>query len=106
MGAITGLVGGLSSAGSLRDMALTELKRRGYATGTDNYIGGVTWVGENGPELVYLPQRTQISNAQESRRAIGGDTFYVTINAKDVKSFNDVVRIADNKRRSNRMGVK
>lgn len=106
MGAITGLVGGLSSAGSLRDMALTELKRRGYATGTDNYIGGVTWVGENGPELVSLPQGTQIFNAQESRRIVGGDTFYVTINAKDVKSFNDVVRMSDNKRRATRMGVK
>lgn len=76
------------------------------AAGTDNFIGGVTWVGENGPELVYLPQHTQISSAQESRRIVGGDTFYVTINAKDVKSFNDVVRMSDNKRRATRMGVK
>lgn len=76
-----------------------------HAAGTDNFIGGVTWVGENGPELVYLPQSTQISSAQESRRVVGGDTFYVTINARDVKSFSDVVRVADNKRRAARMGV-
>ena len=103
---ITSLVGGLGAASTIRATAIAALNRKGHATGTDNFIGGVTWVGENGPELVYLPQRTQISNAQESRRAIGGDTFYVTINAKDVKSFNDVVRVADNKRRSSRMGVK
>lgn len=85
---------------------ISSMRQGRHATGTDNYIGGVTWVGENGPELVSLPQGTQIFNAQESRRAVGGDTFYVTINAKDVKSFNDVVRISDNKRRAARMGVK
>lgn len=103
---ITSLVGGLGAASTIRDTAIAALHRKGHATGTDNFIGGVTWVGENGPELVYLPQHTQISSAQESRRVVGGDTFYVTINAKDVKSFNDVVRIADNKRRTSRMGVK
>lgn len=103
---ITSLVGGLGAASTIRDTAIAALNRKGHATGTDNFIGGVTWVGENGPELVYLPQHTQISSAQESRRVVGGDTFYVTINAKDVKSFNDVVRVADNKRRTSRMGVK
>ena len=103
---ITSLVGGLGAASTIRDTAIAALNRKGHATGTDNFIGGVTWVGENGPELVYLPQHTQISSAQESRRVVGGDTFYVTINAKDVKSFNDVVRISDNRRRASRMGVK
>lgn len=103
---ITSLVGGLGAASTIRDTAIAALNRKGHATGTDNFIGGVTWVGENGPELVYLPQHTQISSAQESRRVVGGDTFYVTINAKDVKSFNDVVRMSDNKRRATRMGVK
>lgn len=102
---ITSLVGGLGAASTIRDTAIAALNRKGHATGTDNFIGGVTWVGENGPELVSLPQGTQIFNAQESRRVIGGDTFYVTINARDVKSFNDVVRISDNKRRASRMGV-
>lgn len=107
-----GMVKGASDWSGMASTAISAVgavfssKTGRHAAGTNNYAGGVTWVGENGPELVYLPQRTQISNAQESRRAIGGDTFYVTINAKDVKSFNDVVRIADNKRRSSRMGVK
>ena len=105
MGGNLGSLTTLGSGLSLIQTASSALKSR-HATGTDNYIGGVTWVGENGPELVYLPQRTQISSAQESRRIVGGDTFYVTIDAKNVRSFNTVVRIADNKRRANRMGVK
>lgn len=105
MGGNLGSLTTLGSGLSLIQTASSALKSR-HATGTDNYIGGVTWVGENGPELVYLPQRTQISSAQESRRIVGGDTFYVTIDAKNVRSFNNVVRIADNKRRANRMGVK
>ena len=89
---------------NLIDLAKTYLGR--HATGTDNFPGGVTWVGENGPELVYLPQGSQIRSNQESRAVSGGDVFYVTIDAKNVKSFNDVVRIAVNKRRAVRMGVK
>lgn len=104
-GSITGLVGGLSSAGSLRDMALTELKRRGYATGTDNFIGGVTWVGENGPELVSLPQGTRIFNEQESRQVVGGDTYNFYVQANEIQEIDDFIRRMKNQRRLSRMGV-
>lgn len=73
------------------------------ASGDYNFGGGFTWVGENGPELVYLPQRSRIFNNQESRE-MGGDTFYVTIDAKNVKEFNDIVEMAKAKRRKDRMG--
>lgn len=77
----------------------------GYnAAGDDNWIGGTTWVGENGPEKVYLPQGTKIQNAQESKLSEGGDVFYITIDAASIKEFNDIVRIAKNKRRVTRMG--
>lgn len=72
------------------------------ASGNDNFGGGLTWVGENGPELAYLPQGTRIFNNQESRE-MGGDTFYVTIDAKNVKEFNDIVEMARAKRRKDRM---
>ena len=39
------------------------------AAGTQNWRGGLTWVGESGPELVSLPQGSRIYNAQESRAA-------------------------------------
>lgn len=80
--------------------------QKGYnASGTDYWRGGRTLIGEYGPEEVVLPQGTRILTAQETRQAAGGDTFYITIPANTVKEFNDIVRIARNKRRTDRMGV-
>ena len=72
------------------------------ASGNDSWRGGLTWVGENGPELVNLPRGTQIESAQESRES-GGDTYYITIDAKNVKEFNDIVEMAQRARVRNRM---
>ena len=73
------------------------------ASGTDNFPGGLSWVGENGPELVNLPQGSQIINAQESRMV--GNTYYnITIDAKNIQEFNDIIRIAENERMTLRMG--
>lgn len=80
--------------------------QKGYnASGTDYWRGGRTLIGEYGPEEVVLPQGTRILTAQETRREAGGDTFYITIPANTVKEFNDIVNIARNKRRTERMGV-
>ena len=72
------------------------------ATGNDNWRGGLTWVGEAGPELVSLPGGSQIMNAQDSR-SMGGDTFYITIDAASVKEFNDIVEMAQSARVRQRM---
>lgn len=37
------------------------------AAGDQNWRGGLTWVGEAGPELISLPQGSRIYNNQESR---------------------------------------
>ena len=80
--------------------------QKGYnASGTDYWRGGRTLIGEYGPEEVVLPKGTRILTAQETRQAAGGDTFYITIPANTVKEFNDIVNIARNKRRTDRMGV-
>lgn len=72
--------------------------QNGYnAAGTQSWRGGWSWVGENGPELAYLPAGSQVKSASESR-GVGGDTFYITIDAKSVKEFNDVVRLAQTAR--------
>lgn len=72
------------------------------AGGTPNWRGGLTWVGENGPELVRLPSGSQIYSAQESR-GVGGDVFNIVIDAGSVKEFNDIVRIAQSARVRARM---
>lgn len=75
----------------------------GYnASGNDNWRGGLTWVGEAGPELVALPRGSQIMNAQDSR-LVGGDTIYVTIDAKSVREFNDIIEIVNSARIRDRM---
>ena len=74
------------------------------ASGNDNWRGGLTWVGENGPELAFLPRGSRIVSAQESR-GMGGDTFNITIDARSVQEFNDIIEIARSARLRARMGV-
>lgn len=74
------------------------------AAGTANWRGGWSWVGENGPELLYLPQGSQVTTAQESRGAGGGDVYNISIDAKNVKEFNDIVRIVQEARMMARKG--
>lgn len=63
------------------------------AGGTDNWRGGLTWVGETGPELVSLPRGSQILSAQESAGAGDVHIGQIIIDAKNVKEFNDIIRM-------------
>lgn len=40
------------------------------ATGTQNWRGGLTWVGEHGPELMALPKGTRITSNPQSKRQV------------------------------------
>ena len=52
---------------------LNALKAIGHnATGTDYWQGGLTWVGENGRELVNLPKGSQVIPHQESENIAAG----------------------------------
>lgn len=73
------------------------------ANGTDFYPGGETWVGENGPEIVRLPRGSQVI-PNEKTRSTGGDTYIFNINPNNIQEFNDLVRIAEDKKMSIRMG--
>lgn len=80
----------------------------GYATGSDYFYGGRTLVGENGPEEVILPRGTQITSASETRYGGAAGVYIdrIVIDAKNVKEFNDIIRIVQNARMSSRMEVK
>lgn len=79
---------------------------KGYnAAGTDNFIGGVTWVGENGPEPVWLPQGSRIGTNQEGRSLSGGDTYNFIVQANEIREIDDFIRRMKNQRRVSRMGV-
>lgn len=85
-----------------------------HARGTASWRGGATWVGEEGPELIDLPRGTRIYSAGQSRMmasdAASGDsaivvqTLNVTIDAKNVREFNDIVDIAKNETTRIRQG--
>ena len=72
------------------------------AAGNSNWRGGLTWVGESGPELVSLPRGSQILSNQQSR-SLGGDVFNITIDARSVQEFNDIIEIARSARVRSRM---
>lgn len=71
------------------------------APGTDSWRGGMTWVGENGPELVSLPQGSRILSASESAGA--GGAQYITINVQGIEQLDEVVRWYDSRRVRERM---
>lgn len=72
------------------------------AAGTLNWRGGVTWVGEAGPERVYLPAGSRVMSAQESR-SMGGNT-YVNLYVDHINDLQQLIEIVNSARIKERMG--
>jgi hypothetical protein len=79
------------------------------ALGTNNWRGGLTWVGEEGPELVDLPSGSRVYNNKQSKQIVQqGEVLqnvYVTVQADDLQSAADVVRLFGEFRQVARQGV-
>jgi phage-related protein len=58
------------------------------ASGTPNFLGGLTMVGERGPEIAALPQGTRVMSATETRNAMGnrGGNSSIVIEKMEVKN--------------------
>lgn len=54
------------------------------ASGTNNWRGGQTWVGENGPEIVDLPQGSKVYTNKDSERMAQGQQGNQTIIIQNV----------------------
>lgn len=81
--------GGLSGFASL--LGLGNIGRN--AEGTDNWRGGPSWVGENGPEILNLPKGAQvIPNAVASRG--GNNSLAVNINLQGANGDDAIRQIA------------
>lgn len=94
-----------SAVGKSYEVWLEEYQNKYFgrnSSGDQNWRGGLTWVGENGRELVALPQGSQIMNASESRD-VGNTYYYITIDAKNIEELNDIVRMAEEARWIGRM---
>lgn len=72
------------------------------AAGDQNWRGGLTWVGENGPELVELPRGSRIYNAQESREKGNGQTVF-NITVANIQELNEIVDWYNSRRVTERM---
>lgn len=104
---INSAMSGISSA-TTGTMRAANSKVPQYATGTRNARGGLAVVGENGPELVALRGGERIYNSSQTRGMLGGYAINIgsiTIDAKNVKEFNDIVSIAKNEAMSMRQGA-
>lgn len=66
IGKIQGMASAVSGGASSAWSAIT-----GHATGTPYFGGGMTWVGENGPELAALPRGSRIWSHSSSMQVAG-----------------------------------
>ncbi len=68
-----------------------------HASGTTNFRGGRTWVGEAGPEIVELPKGTKIHSNEES---MGGtvNNYYMTVSLRGMKEFMEMKEYFDRRR--------
>lgn len=76
------------------------------AKGTSNWRGGLTWVGEEGPEIVDLPRGSRVY--PNGTYPTGGDTYIienVTLEARTIQELNDIYRVFKNQRRWGVQGV-
>jgi phage-related tail protein len=80
-------------------------KPKGYASGTDFYPGGLSLVGEYGPEIVQLPRGTRIypNGTAPNLGTAENNTYNISINARNVREFNDIVKMAQSARVRARM---
>ena len=56
------------------------------ADGTDYWPGGLTWVGERGPEIVELPQGSRVYSAEDSRSMGSTNNYYLTVQSRDMET--------------------
>ena len=90
---------------TIKQIALPGLNIGGNASGSVNFGGGLTWVGERGPELVALPggsrihttgESMNVSNRTSNNNTNNVNNFYVNIDAKNIKEFNNVLDFFNN----------
>lgn len=70
---------------------------KGFASGTDYAPGGLSWVGERGPELVNLPRGSQVLSNSKSMAAMGNQTVHHTgtVRVEGVNNRQELVAVVE-----------
>lgn len=77
-----------------------------YADGTDFHPGGYALVGERGPEIVRLPRGSAVypNGTAPAGMSSTANTYNITIDARNIREFNDIIRYAQGARVAMRRG--
>lgn len=90
-----------------------DLKKKGYANGTESAPAGYAWVGEEGPELVKFSGGEQVLTSTQSmaRRSIGADAKTIVyenntnvFKVDDIRTYQQIEKRMKQQRLSQRMG--
>lgn len=81
-GWLTSFTDAISALLRWNPLSLLTGNEPGQATGTNFFRGGMTWVGERGPELVNVPRGAQVMNHERSAQfaMAGGGEMHNTFN--------------------------
>lgn len=74
-----GLLGGSGGGAGLKVAGLSTTPIPAFASGVQNFSGGWALVGEGGPELLKLPQGSNVYSHGQSRDMMGGSNVSVQI---------------------------
>jgi tape measure domain-containing protein len=91
-------INNFSPAGIVGNAGMFGLKKLfGYAEGTDNHPGGLAIVGERGPELVNLPQGSQVIPAQQTEALLAQRTGGASVHIENFHSYSqaDITAFAE-----------
>lgn len=88
----SGLANALSTHGGGHERGGADHKASGGVS-----RGGMTWVGENGPELVDLPSGARVYNSNESKQISNSPIYNISMNVDitKLKSVKDVVEAVE-----------
>lgn len=67
------ILGVVPIAGKTESFTLDPRLTSRFAAGTEYFSGGAAMVGENGPEVVSMPQGSRVTTAAETRRLLGAN---------------------------------
>lgn len=81
-GIATGVI--VAAAGAVQ---IATIQAQKFAKGVKNFGGGLAWVGEEGPELLDLPQGTNVYNNTESKQMSNAMTIHIYANGPTNKAF-------------------
>ncbi len=90
VGSVTGVVSNIASSVS----SFVGGKRKN-ATGTRYFSGGMSLVGEHGPELVQMPRGAKVYTNSETKGMMSGNSININFNGMTIREDADIDKIAN-----------